>query len=112
MPERTSGNARCTIVSLTSVPISSASGAAYSSGMAKGVPSGITPRADLIDRRPIFRASSSRRRLARPQPGERTPVARDSTSISTERSSCWKCCGRRNNPSDQMTRFRLMLLLS
>src|SRR5712691_3178694 len=73
--------------------------------MAKGVPSSNTPVAELSAKRPVDKRSRSIAIWVTPQGCERSSALRARTSVSSQRSCCWKCWARRNMPSCQTTRL-------
>src|SRR5215471_20437357 len=74
-------------------------------GQSNGVPSGSTPRALLSPSLPSSSSDSSMASSRNPQEYGRIDRVRSSTEASMWRSCCWKCCGWRNVPSDQMMRL-------
>src|SRR6266851_9824625 len=73
--------------------------------MAKGVPSSNTPVAAVKAKRPVDKRSRSIAIWVTPQGCERSSALRARTSVSSQRSCCWKCWARRNMPSCQTTRL-------
>src|SRR5215831_11135872 len=73
--------------------------------MAKGVPSSKVPIAELSAKRPVDSRSRSTAISTMPQGWGRSAAVRARTSISSQRSCCWKCWARKNMPSCQTTRL-------